>query len=87
MTRENSKYENLQAERDLEGGYMMLAYLIIWPLSFAILFIFSGIVDVLPWWTWFTLFPIFLILLPLFVGSRLNRWHIESRLPVPGKDE
>jgi hypothetical protein len=86
MAKENSNYENQQAEDDLWAGYTMLSYLIIWPLSFVILLIFNDIVNILPWWAWITLFPMFLMLFPLFVGSRLNRWHIESRLPIPGKD-
>jgi hypothetical protein len=86
MARENSKYENQQAEDNLWEGYTMLSYLIVWPLSFLILLIFNDVVNILPWWAWITLFPMFLLLFPLFVGSKLNRLHIESGTPVPGKD-
>jgi hypothetical protein len=83
MTRENSNYENQQAEDAVLQGFAMISYLVIWPLSFFILFKFPNFANVLPWWA----MTIFLLFFPYFVGTRLLRWVKESGTPIPGKDD
>jgi len=82
MTRENSNYENQQAEEEVLQGLAMISYLVIWPLGFFIMVKFPALANALPWWA----MGIFFLFFPYFVGTRLLKWVKESGTPIPGKD-
>jgi hypothetical protein len=73
---ENSDYENEKKDQDLQSGFALIAYLIIWPLSFFILLKFKDLQNAIPWWA----STIFLLFFPYFVGSKIKRWALKNQI-------
>ena len=67
---ENSDYENEQKDSELERGFALLSYLIIWPLGW----FFFPVEDVPTW-----VAVAFFLLFPYFVGSMVKRWVLNNQ--------
>jgi hypothetical protein len=72
---ENSDYENEKKDQEIQQGFALLSYLIIWPLSFFILFKFPDFSNAIPWW----FSAIFLLIFPYFVGSQIKKWVLNNQ--------
>ncbi len=67
---ENSDYENEKKDQELQQGFALLSYLIIWPLGW----FFFPFEDV-PVWAGVAFFLLF----PYFVGSMVKRWVLNNQ--------
>jgi len=72
---ENSDYENEQKDAEIQKGFALLSYLIIWPMSW-----FLYPFDVAP--VWFNV--IFLLIFPYFVGTQLKKWALRNQVNQAG---
>ncbi len=68
---ENSDYENEQRDSEIQKGFALLSYLIIWPMAW-----FLYPFDVLP--VWFNV--LFLLVFPYFVGAQLKKWAFRNQV-------
>lgn len=68
---ENSDYENEKKDQDLQSGFALIAYLILWPLGW-----FFYPFDSMPVWLNAILFLFF----PYFVGSQVKRWALKNQV-------
>jgi len=73
---ENSDYENEKKDQEIQTGFALLSYLIIWPLSFFILFKYPEFSNAIPLWA----STIFLLFFPYFVGSRIKKWALNNQV-------
>lgn len=72
----NSDYENEKRDQELQQGFALLSYLIIWPISFFILIKFKELQNTIPSWA----IAIFLLFFPYFVGSQIKGWALKNQV-------
>jgi hypothetical protein len=71
---ENSDYENRKERENVQGAFIMVSYVVLWPIYLVLMFTIDGFVELLPMWT----FVLGFLFSPVVPGLLLNRWN--SRL-------
>ena len=70
---ENSDYENRKEREDVQGAFIMVSYVVLWPIYLVLIFT-ADLAEILPTWA----FVVGFLFSPLVVALLLNRWN--SRL-------
>jgi hypothetical protein len=68
---ENSDYENEKKDQELQQGFALISYLVLWPLGW-FTFPFES---VSPW-----IGALVFLLFPYFVGSQIKRWALRNQV-------
>jgi hypothetical protein len=71
---ENSDYENRKEREDVQGAFITISYIVLWPIYLVLMFTIDGFVELLPTWA----FVLGFLFSPVVVALLLNRWN--SRL-------
>jgi hypothetical protein len=68
---ENSDYENRKEREDVLGAFVIVSYVVLWPIYFFLIFKVDWLTETLPTWA----FVLGFMFSPMVVALLLNRWN------------
>ena len=68
---ENSDYENEKKDQELQQGFALISYIVLWPLGW----FFFPFESVTPW-----ISALVFLLFPYFVGALIKKWALRNQI-------